>query len=266
MTLLQKLTPNQDLQCYFYQPSSMAALSATSADRFHRVGFLAHPVGLGSHRMESRQCFRASGIPQPAGQRFQRAAAFLPGDPHKLHSDRLVAVSDRRLALPACVGGSRNRRTGLQDSVVGERHTQPSGSYTPASATFELQGAPTGGDYIELAWDEEHYTYQLYGADTLQSAAAALANSINTFSQTMLASPNGAAITLTLPTPTPGRTATGSACMGILIARRLTRLRRVGSRDGRYLAAAHRQVNGKSIWTSVRLADWITPAPRSPCP
>lgn len=34
MTTLQKLTPDQDLQCYFYQPSSVAALSATSPAGF----------------------------------------------------------------------------------------------------------------------------------------------------------------------------------------------------------------------------------------
>lgn len=72
------------------------------------------------------------------------------------------------------------------------------GSYTPASATFQLQGTPTATDYVELAWDQEHYTYQLAGTDTMESAAAALANSVNTFSQSMRASANGAAITLTL--------------------------------------------------------------------
>jgi hypothetical protein len=76
--------------------------------------------------------------------------------------------------------------------------TPVAGSYNPAAATFDLQGAATGGDYIELAWDEEHYTYQLYGVDTLESAVAALATSINTFSQTMQAAANGAAITLTV--------------------------------------------------------------------
>jgi hypothetical protein len=34
MTTFQKLTPNQDLQCYFYQPSAVAALSSTSPNGF----------------------------------------------------------------------------------------------------------------------------------------------------------------------------------------------------------------------------------------
>ena len=31
---MQKLTPNHDLQCYFFQPSAIAALSGTSASGF----------------------------------------------------------------------------------------------------------------------------------------------------------------------------------------------------------------------------------------
>src|SRR5271165_6275631 len=34
MSTLLKLTPNQDLQCYFYQPSAVAALSGTSRNGF----------------------------------------------------------------------------------------------------------------------------------------------------------------------------------------------------------------------------------------
>src|SRR5208283_2855881 len=34
MATLQKLTPNHDLQCYYFQPSAIAALSATSPTGF----------------------------------------------------------------------------------------------------------------------------------------------------------------------------------------------------------------------------------------
>ena len=61
-----------------------------------------------------------------------------------------------------------------------------------------MQGSATGRDYIELAWDDEHYTYQLYGIDTLETAASALAASIGKYSTTMQAAASGASITLTL--------------------------------------------------------------------
>jgi len=197
MTTLQKLTPNQDLQCYFYQPSSVAALSATSPNGFtvsgcwrtqsdwvvvewNRDNVFEHPVfrnlpdgdlsGLQLSYQETRiNCIPIDSSLYPTVEWPYLRVWADPGTGEQLYRIPLMGY-----AAPVA------------------------GSYTPASATFELQGAATGGDYIELAWDQEHYTYQLYGADTLESAAAALANSINTFSQTMQASANGGAITLTL--------------------------------------------------------------------
>ena len=203
MTLLQKLTPNQDLQCYFYQPSSIAALSATSATGFtvsgswrtqsdwvviewNRDNVFEHPV------------FRNLPDSDLSGLQLSYQEARTNCIP--LDSSLYPTVDWPYLRVWADPGtGEQVYRIPLFANAAAAV-----GSYTPASATFELQGAPTGGDYIELAWDEEHYTYQLYGADTLQSAVAALANSINTFSQTMLASANGATITLTLTNSNTG--------------------------------------------------------------
>lgn len=203
MTTLQILTPNQDLQCYFYEPSAVAALSATSPNGFtvsgswrsqsdwvviewNRDNVFEHPVfrplpdGDLSGLQLSYQETRTNCIPLDSALYATVAWPYLrvwadPGTGEQIYTIPLLANA-----------------------------TPVAGSYTPASATFELQGAATGGDYIELAWDEEHYTYQLYGTDTLASAAAALANSINTFSQTMQASANGTAITLTLTNSSTG--------------------------------------------------------------
>jgi hypothetical protein len=62
-----------------------------------------------------------------------------------------------------------------------------------------LQGTPTNKDYIELAWLDQHYNYQLGTKDTLSSAAAALAGIITANQQTGLvsATADGATITLT---------------------------------------------------------------------
>src|ERR1700691_1551018 len=203
MTKLQILTPNQDLQCYFYEPSAVAALSSTSPSGFtvsgswrtqsdwvvvewNRDNVFEHPAfrnlpdsdlsGLQlSYRETRTNCIGIDSVLYPTvAWPYLRVWAD-PGTGEQIYTIPLLAN-----AMPA------------------------SGSDIPASATFELQGAATAGDYIELAWDEEHYTYQLYGVDTLATAAAALANSINTFSQTMQASANGAAITLTITSSTTG--------------------------------------------------------------
>ncbi len=52
--------------------------------------------------------------------------------------------------------------------------TAAAGSYHCAYADFTLSGTVTGGDYVGLAYLAEHYTYQLFGTDTLTSTIAAL--------------------------------------------------------------------------------------------
>ena len=70
-------------------------------------------------------------------------------------------------------------------------------SYQAASAEFELQGEVTAGDYVELAWLDKHVTYMMYGSDTLENAALALANAINAAGGEMSALAEGRRIRLT---------------------------------------------------------------------
>jgi len=197
MTTFQKLTPNQDLQCYFYQPSAVAALSSTSPNGFavsgcwraqsdwvvvewNRDNVFEHPV------------FR--NLPDSDLSGLQLSYLEARSNCIPIDSTLYPTVDWPYLRVWADPGtGEQLYRIPLMGYA-----TPVAGTYLPASAIFELRGAATGGDYIELAWDEEHYTYQLYGVDTIESAVASLAESINTFSQTMRASPNGGAITLTL--------------------------------------------------------------------
>jgi len=197
MSLLQKLTPSQDLQCYFFQPSAVAALSATSPTGFtvsgswreqfdwavvewNRDNVFEHPV------LRNLPDGDLSGLQLS----YQEARMnCIPFD-----SNLYPTVDWPYLRVWADPGtGEQVYRISLMGQA-----TPVLGSYSAASATFELQGTATGTDYIELAWDQEHYTYQLYATDTLESTAAALANSINALSQTMQASAKGSAITLTL--------------------------------------------------------------------
>ena len=197
MSALQKLTPSQDLQCYFYQPSAVAALSATSPNGFtvsgcwrtqsdwvvvewNRDNVFEHPV------------FR--NLPDGDLSGLQLSYQEIRTNCLLLDSTLYPTVDWPYLRVWADPGtGEQVYRIPL---LANAKPT--TGVYAPASATFELQGSASAGDHIELAWDQEHYTYQLYGIDTLETAAAALANSINTFSQTMQASASGAAIRLTL--------------------------------------------------------------------
>ena len=44
---IEKLTPDRDLQCYFFEPSAVAALSSASTERLHGLGDLEAAVRLG---------------------------------------------------------------------------------------------------------------------------------------------------------------------------------------------------------------------------
>jgi len=85
----------------------------------------------------------------------------------------------------------------LNDSALG--YASPiEGTFTAATVTFQLGGPTTGGDYIELAWLDQHFNYLLAGSDTLESALTALAGAINQFGDgTVTASASGTLITLT---------------------------------------------------------------------
>lgn len=79
-----------------------------------------------------------------------------------------------------------------------KQYATPVGSYTQPTVQFQLQGTLTAGDYIELAWLDQHSNYQIAAGDTLASALAGLAGFINANTTGgVTASASGASITLT---------------------------------------------------------------------
>jgi hypothetical protein len=200
---LQKLTPNQDLQCYFYEPSSVAALSQTSPNSFTVSGSWREQSDWAVVEWNRDNVFEhpvLRNLPDPDLSGLQLSYQEVRTNCIPLDSNLYPTVAWPYLRVWADPGTGEQ----VYEIPLAQFATAVSGSYVAASATFELQGTPTATDYVELAWDEEHYTYQLSGSDTLASAAAALTNSINTFSKTMQASSSGAKITLTLADNTTG--------------------------------------------------------------
>ena len=197
MTALQKLTPNQDLQCYFYQPSSVAALSATSATGFTVSGCWRTQSDWAVIEWNRDNVFEHPAFRNlPDGDLSGLQLSYQEVRKNCIATDSTLypTVDWPYLRVWADPGTGEQ----LYTIPLLEHATPVTGIYSPASATFELQGSATGGDYIELAWDDEHYTYQLYGADSLEMAAQALASSISRYSPSMRASASGTSITLTL--------------------------------------------------------------------
>jgi hypothetical protein len=198
---LQKLRPNRDLQCYFLQPTAVAALSSSSATGFtisgswrqqfdwavlewNRDNTFEHPMfrnlpdgdlsGITLTYQETRQ----NCIPIDSN-------LFPTVDWPTLRIWTDATPADYPYKIPLF---------SLASPVLG--------SYSPATATFTLQGTVTAGDYVELAFSEEHYTYQMQAGDTLATATALIVQMINGSSPTMQAAPNGAGIMLTCTSAT----------------------------------------------------------------
>lgn len=197
---LLKLSPDRDLQCYFERPSAIAALSGTSASGFQVSG-------------SWRQQFDWAVIEWNRDNVFEHPAfRCLPdGDLSGLHlqydetrencipmDSKLYATVDwPTLRIWAEAEGVETlRKVRLLDHA-----TAIEGAYASAAATFALQGAPSSGDYVELAWEDEHYTHEITGTQTLADAAQAIVDAVNAFSAALQAVRSGTAITLTHRTP-----------------------------------------------------------------
>lgn len=194
---LSKLRPDRDLQCYFFEPSAIAALSETSPTGFTVSG-----------------CWRSQF--DWAVLEWNRDNVFEYPALRNLPDGNLsgLQVSYQEVRTN-CIGFDSTWYPTVPwpylriwaDTGAGEQiyevpllpYATPLSSAVPATTHFELQGTPTAGDYIELAWLDEHYNYQFAPGDTLSSAAAALANIITANQQTGLvnAAADGSTITLT---------------------------------------------------------------------
>jgi hypothetical protein len=200
---LTKLRPDRDLQCYFQQPSATAALSQTSEAGFTVSGCW-------------RQQFDWAVVEWSRDNVFEHPALRnLPdGD---LTSLRLTYEEARTNCIPMDstvydgIGWSYLRvweQSGSSEVLhwvpLRPYATPVSGSYVAATATLQLEGTPTPGDQIELAWLDQHCSYVLGPGDTLAGALAGLAAFINGDSQNVVrASVDDTEITLTY-TGAPG--------------------------------------------------------------
>jgi hypothetical protein len=213
MATLEKLTPNQDLQCYFYEPSAIAALSGTSASGFTVSGtwrqqFDWAVIEWNRDNTHEHPAFRYLPDGDLSGLTLsyeETRTNCIPMD-----SDLFATVDWPSLRVWATPSGGVETIyyvTLYQPSIA----TPVAGSFQCAYADFTLSGTVAGGDYVGLAFLEEHYTYQLYGTDTLTSTVTALVNSVNSFSTLLKATQTGTTIRLYYTAGQPLATSTAGA-------------------------------------------------------
>ena len=194
---LTKLRPDRDLQCYFQRPSAVAALSGASASGFTVSG-------------SWREQFDWAVVEWNRDNVFEYPALRnLPdGDlsgVHLTYTDSRANCIPMDSTLYPTVEWPYLRiwaqQSGVETlyNVALASYAVAVGTYTPATAVFELRGTPTAGDYIELAWLDQHFNYLVTGGDTLESAVGNLAATITSFQSTgrVSAVAGGAQITLT---------------------------------------------------------------------
>jgi hypothetical protein len=194
----QKLRPDRDLQCYFERPSAVAALSAASAAGFTLSGCW-------------RQQFDWVVLEWNRDNVFEHPALRnLPdGDLSGLHlvyEDTRVNCLALDSDLYATVDWPNLRIWTVDGQGVETLHkvrlknyaTPVAGDFTAATMQFALQGTLTAGDYIELAWLDEHYNYLVASGDTAAGAVSHLASWISGHSSVQ-ATASGNQITLTWP-------------------------------------------------------------------
>jgi hypothetical protein len=173
---LTKLRPDRDLQCYYLQPSAIAALSQTSATGFTVSGCWRQQFDWAVVEWNRDNVFEHPALRNlPDGDLSGIHLSYRETRTNCIPPDSTLypTVDWPYLRLWAESGGTE---TIYYVSLAS--HATPVGDYSPATAQIQLQGAPTTGDYIQLAWLDQHFYYQIASGDTLDTAVSNLAGII----------------------------------------------------------------------------------------
>ena len=172
---LQKLRPDQDLQCYFERPSAIAALSEAMATSFKVSGTWRQQfdwcvVEWNQHNVFEHPAFR--NLPNGDFTGYSLTYEESRESCHLMDSNLFAIVDWPSLRV----------WTGLSDDPYKVRlrdyATPIGGSWINPVAEIELQGKITAGDYIGVSFLDEQHNYQVTAADDLASAVEALKTAI----------------------------------------------------------------------------------------
>jgi hypothetical protein len=193
---LQKLQPDRDLQCYFFEPSAVAALSATSATGYTVSGtwrqqFDWAVIEWNRDNVFEHPAFRY--VPDGDLSGLTLSYEEMRENCIPLDSALYPTVDWPTLRIWANNGSGEQ----IYKIPLTSYATPIAGSYQSASVQFTLGGTATVGDYVGLAFLSEHYPYQLNTGDTLAFAIYNIVQGINAFSADMTATASGATITIT---------------------------------------------------------------------
>src|SRR5580765_3521004 len=171
---MDKLTPDRDLQCYFFQPSAVAATSGASPSGFTVSG-------------SWRQQFDWGVIEWNRDNVFEHPAFRNLPD-----GDLSGLVLTYRETRTNCIAMDSDLfptvdwpylRVWAEDDIyyvaLREHATAVEGDYAAAYAEFTLAGSAVAGDVIGLAYMGLHFTHEVASGETLGSALQIIVDGMN---------------------------------------------------------------------------------------
>jgi hypothetical protein len=162
---MQKLTPNHDLQCYFFQPSAIAALSSTSASGFTLSGTWRQQFDWAVVEWNRDNVFEHPALRNlPDGDLSGITLSYLETRTNciALDSDLFHTVSWPFLRIWAPDGTGTEQ---VYQVPLASYATAVVGSYASAYADFTLSGTLTAGDFVGIAYLENSITYEVGGGE-----------------------------------------------------------------------------------------------------
>ena len=193
---LSKLRPDRDLQCYYFQPSAVAALSSATTNGFTVSGCWRQQVDWAVVEWNRDNVFEHPALRNlPDGDLSGIQLSYEETRTNCIPLDSRLYPTVDWPYLRVWAGGN-GQETVYRVPLL--RYATPTSEYSPATAEFRLQGSITAGDYIELAWLDQHFNYQVTATDTLQTAAASLAAIITANQATGLMAATAADVLITL--------------------------------------------------------------------
>ena len=198
---LTKLRPDRDLQCYFQEPSAIAALSQASESGFTVSGCWRDPFDWVVVEWNRDNVFEHPALRNlPDGDLSGVSLSYQEVRTNCIAMDSSLypTVEWPYLRIWADNGGVETLYDVPFDAATLGYATPAGGFFTSATVTFELGGSATGDDYIALSWLDQQFNYRMHAGENLENAIAVLTGAINQLGNgTVSASANGTQITLT---------------------------------------------------------------------
>jgi hypothetical protein len=195
---LSKLRPDRDLQCYFQEPSAVAALSGTSSSGFTVSGCWRQQFDWVVVEWNRDNVFEhptLRNLPDGNLSGLHLSYDEVRTNCIPLDSTTYDSVSWSYLRI----WEESNNTENFHQVPLLQYAVKAEGSYTQPTVVFAVEGTPAAGDIVGLAWLDQYPNYWVVAGNAAADVASGLAANINaqTGASNVSATASGSQITLT---------------------------------------------------------------------